>query len=278
MSGSIVSQERPECARDGGVAGCKLRARIRNGYMHEHCQDLENGARMKPTKDWYEGSYATQGFSAQRRYPNEEFLRFMGENFFSIEKTKRRNVKILEVGCGSGANLWMVAREGYEAYGLDLSVEALKLCKNMLDSWDVSANLAAASMISMPYQKGIFSVVDVFSAYCLNEQEFSLYLDEVERVTSPGGCFFSYAPSKNSDAFKNYEPAGKIDESTLDGIARVTSPYAGNAYPFRFVSQAEYTDARCARGFKVISNERVARSYRSGEEYFEFVSISGQKL
>ncbi len=233
---------------------------------------------MKLTKDWYEAVYAGQGFAAQRRYPNEEFLRFMGSNFFGIETTQRRDEKILEVGCGSGANLWMIAREGYGAYGLDLSVEALKLCKVMLDSWGVSANLAAGSMVCMPYRKGIFSaVVDVFSAYCLNEKEFSCYLDEVERVTKPGGRFFSYAPSKNSDAFKNYEPARKIDESTLDGIARSTSPYAGNTYPFRFISQGEYADALQAKGFKVVSNERVARSYRNGEEYFEFVSVSAQK-
>ena len=233
---------------------------------------------MKLTKEWYEAIYATQGFDAQRRYPNEEFLRFMGGNFFGIERAQRSRTKILEVGCGSGANLWMVAREGYDAYGLDLSVEALKLCKTMLESWGVSAGLVAGSMVSLPYRKSIFSaVVDVFSAYCLNEMEFSRYLDEVERVTMPGGRFFSYAPSKNSDAFRNYEPAGKIDPSTLDGIVRPTSPFAGNSYPFRFISQDEYAAALHERGFKVISNERIGRTYRGGEEYFEFVSISAQK-
>ncbi len=230
---------------------------------------------MKLTKDWYETVYATPGFAAQRRYPNEEFLRFVGSNFFGIEKTQRRDVKVLEVGCGPGANLWMVAREGYEAHGLDLSVEALKLCKVMLDSWGVLANLAVGSMTNLPYQQGAFSALaDVFSANCLNEKEFFCFLDEVERVIKPDGCFFSYAPSKNSGAFKNYEPAKTIDESTLDGIARVTSPYVGNAYPFRFASQTEYAAALEAQGFQVISNERVARSYRNGEEYFEFVSIS----
>lgn len=89
---------------------------------------------MKSTKDWYEASYATQGFGAQRKCRNEEFLRFMGGNFSGVEKAKRRDIRILDVGCGSGANLWMIAHEGYEAYGLDLSVEALKLCKAMLDS------------------------------------------------------------------------------------------------------------------------------------------------
>lgn len=233
---------------------------------------------MKRTKEWYEAVYTSQGFAAQRRYPNEEFLRFMGSNFFGVERAKRSDVKVLEVGCGSGANLWMVAREGYDAHGLDLSVEALKLCRAMLDSWGVSASLAAGSMVSLPYQQRTFNaVVDVFSAYCLNETEFAHYLDEVQRVMKPGGRFFSYAPSKNSDAFTNYQPARKIDPSTLDGVVRTTSPYAGNAYPFRFISQEEYADALQARDFEVVSNERIARSYRSGEEYFEFVSISARK-
>ena len=104
---------------------------------------------MKLTQDWYDSIYAKQGFAAQRRYPNEELLRFMGGSFFGIDHSQRSEVKILEVGCGSGANLWMIAREGYEAHGLDFSLEALELCKTMLADWHVSAKLTAGSMASL---------------------------------------------------------------------------------------------------------------------------------
>jgi len=233
---------------------------------------------MRVTKAWYENSYATLGLATQRRYPNEELLRFMGGYYFGIDRAQRRQVAILEVGCGSGANLWMIAREGFDAYGMDLSEEALKLCRSMLEDWQVEANLLPGDMSALPYADAQFdAVVDVFSSYCLNEAQFAVYLDEVSRVLKQGGRYFSYTPSKNSDAFTNFAPAQKIDSSTLDGIRRETSPYHGNNYPFRFAAADDYAVALADRGLVVSSNERIGRTYRGGREYFEFVSIAAQK-
>lgn len=233
---------------------------------------------MKATKDWHEKLYASQGFGAQRRFPNEELLRFMGVNFFGIDAALRKQMKMLEIGCGSGANLWMIAREGFETFGLDLSNEALKLCETMLTSWGTQASLQQGSMTGLPYASEMFDgVVDVFSSYCLNEAEFLDCLDDVARVLKSGGRYFSYAPSKNSDAFTDFLPAKKIDPSTIDGIARPTAPYYGNSYPFRFIDGAEYASALEKRGLVITSNERISRTYRRGEEYFEFVSIAARK-
>jgi len=60
---------------------------------------------ISETEKWYEKSYSQDGFSAQRFYPNEEFLRFMGRNFFAIPKHMRKSKSILEIGCGSCSNL-----------------------------------------------------------------------------------------------------------------------------------------------------------------------------
>jgi ubiquinone/menaquinone biosynthesis C-methylase UbiE len=234
---------------------------------------------MSIVRDWYQLSYATLGLSAQRRYPNEAFVRFLGERFFAVDFAQRSKIKMLELGCGSGANLWMVAREGFDAYGIDLSDEAIRLCRLVLDSWGVTAALTTGSMSDLPYSSGMFdAVADVFSANCLTEAEFASCLDEVTRVTKPGGYFFSFSPSKNSDAFKNFRPATKIDASTLDGIARPTSPFYGNSYHFRFISQDDYATALSERGFAITSNERIGRTYWNGTEYFECVSISARKL
>jgi len=233
---------------------------------------------MTDAKTWYDESYAARGFAAQRRYPNEELLRFLGTHYFGIEPAERRGTAILEVGCGSGANLWAIAREGFDAYGLDLSPEALKLARMMLAQWGAEAKFFCGGMDDMPFDPDTFdAVVDVFSSYCLNEAQFSDYLDEAARVLKPGGRYFSFAPSKNSDAFKNFAPSRKLDDSTLDGIQRKTSPYFGNAYPFRFIAPDEYAKALKARGFTVTSNERCGRTYGGGSEYFEFVSIAARK-
>lgn len=60
------------------------------------------------------------------RYPNEELVKFIGKNFFRIPKEERQNIKILELGCGQGANLWFLAKEGFDVYGIDISPSAIK--------------------------------------------------------------------------------------------------------------------------------------------------------
>ncbi|MBV8277877.1 MAG: class I SAM-dependent methyltransferase, partial [Verrucomicrobia bacterium] len=154
-------------------------------------------------KSFYEQSYESSGLGAQRWYPNEELMRFMGRTFFSVPQKSRKEIRILEVGCGSGGNLWAIAREGFDAYGIDLSAIGISLCRRMLEFWSCTATLQTGDMADLPYESDFFdAVVDVFSSYCLPEKDFSRYLDEVARVLRAGGQYFSYTPSKNSDVFK----------------------------------------------------------------------------
>jgi SAM-dependent methyltransferase len=225
-------------------------------------------------RTWYDDAYAREGFDAQRRYPNEELLRFFGRHYFSLPRPTRGAIRVLEVGCGSGANLWMIAREGFAAHGIDHSEASLRLCRAMLAQWDAAASLACADMTALPYCDRSFDVIaDVFSAYCLDEAGFARFLDEVARLLRPGGRFFSYTPSKASDAFRDPGPSRLLDASTLDGIAREGAPYRGSDYPFRFASPSGFATAIAARGLAVLYNETVGRSYRNGKEYFEFLVL-----
>lgn len=229
-------------------------------------------------KQFHDGTYGKLGFAAQRFYPNEELLRFLGSYYFSVPLEKRKSVRVLEVGCGSGANLWMIAREGFEAHGIDLSTEGLGLCRQMLDRWQVSASLKLGDMTATGYPDAHFdAVLDVFSANCFDENSFSAFLDEVTRILKPAGRFFSYTPSKNNNSFRDPGPSRWIDSSTLDGIHRSTSPFYGQFYPFRFTEPEEFEAQLVKRGFSVLRNERIGRTYRSRQEYFEFTSIHAQR-
>lgn len=227
---------------------------------------------------WNEAAYASQGFAAQRLYPNEELLRFMGRNFFGIPVEDRKTIKILEAGCGSGANLWMIAREGFDAYGIDYAPSAVHLCQQMLHRWKTTADVQTGNMTAIPHEDGMFdAVLDVFSAYCLTEAKFDAFLSETARVLKPGGKFFSYTPSKRSDAFTNHAPALLIDGSTLNGIHRESSPYSGSDHAFRFISQTEYFAALARHGLTPTYGETVSRTYREGAEYFEFIVVEAHR-
>lgn len=231
------------------------------------------------TQKWYENAYSSEGFKAQRLYPNEELLRFLGRHYFSCTpREKRKDIKVLELGCGSGANLWMIAKEGFDAYGIDLSASAIELAGQMMAHWQTAATLVEGSIESLPFDDGEFDViVDVFSANCLPEDDFAVCLSEVHRCLKSGGRFFSYCPSVESEAFKNHAPAKLIDEWTLNGIFREKSPFVGQDYPFRFTSPEHYQQQLKSVGLQTDYLETVGRSYNNQAEYFEFVVIGGQK-
>jgi SAM-dependent methyltransferase len=242
-------------------------------------KDDNRVAEMNRTKIFYDNAYGTDGFAAQRRYPNEELCRFMGRRFFSRPQEERSKTSILEVGCGSGANLWMLAREGFAAAGIDLSSAAIELCGEMLRLYQVSAELRAGSMLELPWPEGRFAaVVDVVSSYCLTSVEFLRFLTEARRVLEPGGHLFIYTLSKASDAWKNPGLAKRIDADTLDGVSRTDSPFAGNSYPVRFTTPNEFRAQARQAGFTVKYCETVGRTYRNGEEYFEFVVAEAVKI
>ncbi len=225
-------------------------------------------------KDWYNNSYKTAGFKAQRLFPNEELLRFFGRNLFGIPVEARKKIKVLETGCGSCANLWMVAHEGYDAYGLDLSDESLKLGKMRLDYWNSKAELVCASMTDIPFEDGSMDVViDIFSSNCLTLVDYELFLKEVHRVLKKGGLLFIYTPTSESDAFKNHAPAKLLDKNTLNGIYRENSPFSGDHYPFRFDDLKELEATHKKFGFEYKYRETVTRTYNNMSEQFQHVSI-----
>ena len=240
---------------------------------------MSNKQYSKKVKDFYNSSYEKLGFNAQRRYPNEEFCRFMGRNFLHILHKGRTDIKILETGCGSGANLWMVAKEGFDTYGIDISEESLSLCKTMLDVYNTSATLQVQDMAKLSFPDQFFdAVVDIFSSYCLTKNQGEEYLSRVARTLKKGGVFFSYFPSKRSDTYLFPEEACFIDSDTLNSILRKDSPFCGQLYPFRFIHPREYENTLLNLGFEIRYSETVGRTYNKGKEFFEFVVIEAKKV
>ena len=237
-------------------------------------------AHQKRSRNCNEKSYSRAGFKAQRLYPNEELLRFFGREWFGTTTVaERKAIKVLELGCGSCSNLWMISKEGFSACGIDISPTALQLGRKMLKKWGVSARLDLGSMTQLPYKDGTFdAVVDVFSAYSLCSADFEPCVKETARVLKKNGKFFSYTPSTTSDAFKSHAPARLIDRFTLNGIYRKTSPYSGNHYPHRFTDAAHFKKLLEMNGFRVTYLEIVGRTYRNMREKFEFVVAVGRKI
>jgi ubiquinone/menaquinone biosynthesis C-methylase UbiE len=212
----------------------------------------------------------------QRHYPNEQLVRFISRTFSEVND--RSKIKILEIGCGSGANTWFLCNEGFDVFSIDISEEGIKLTKECLLKWNKKANITKANMLDLPFEDNYFDcVIDIFSSNCLTNTEFDVFINKIYKILKKEGTYFSYTPSKKSDAYINYLPATKIDSNTLNGIYRQTSPFFGNYYSFRFEDPYELKSKLENAKLNVYYLETIGQTYRTLQEYFEFVTISGKK-
>lgn len=217
--------------------------------------------------------YLERGIYSQRRYPNENLIGFLAENFFHLSQSERSQCRILELGCGSGANIWMLAKEGFDSWGIDLSSVGIELCKQVMRSWGVSARLEIGDMTDLPYPDNNFdAIVDVVSMQHLTRSQHIDAISEVYRCLKPGGHFFSYHLGKKSSVCQA-EDLVWYDEMTIADIP-AGYPLAGNGVT-SFLDVKTVEELYSAYSYLGIASNY--RCYAKNSTGVEYLSISAQK-
>ena len=99
-----------------------------------------------------------------------------------------RRPRILDVGCGTGANLLMLSKYG-EAEGVDIAEDALAFCRERgLDR----VRLGAGE--ELPYEDGTFDLVTAFDVVEHMDDDLA-GLREMRRVLRPGGRALLFVPT-----------------------------------------------------------------------------------
>ena len=99
-----------------------------------------------------------------------------------------RRPRILDVGCGTGANLLMLSKYG-DAEGVDISEDALAFCRERgLDK----VRLGAGE--KLPYDDGTFDLVTAFDVVEHMDDDLA-GLREMRRVLRPGGRALLFVPT-----------------------------------------------------------------------------------
>jgi SAM-dependent methyltransferase len=94
----------------------------------------------------------------------------------------RSDVRILDCGCGTGANLELLGRYG-RAYGFDLSPTGVRLGRDA-----GRTRLVRASVTAVPFPSNAFDIVTSFDVlYSLEEADERTALHEMFRLLKPGG-------------------------------------------------------------------------------------------
>jgi ubiquinone/menaquinone biosynthesis C-methylase UbiE len=103
---------------------------------------------------------------------------------------KKTNNKILDAGCGTGANMLFLKKYG-DVYGFDISNEALKFCKKR-----GLKNIKRASIEKIPFESNYFDLITCFDVlYHKKVKNYNNVLNEFNRVLKSHGLLIIRVPA-----------------------------------------------------------------------------------
>ena len=105
----------------------------------------------------------------------------------NVEPRNARALRILDVGCGTGANLEMLSEYG-QAEGVDISDEALEFCRKK------GLNVTKGSAENLPHEDETFDLVTGLDVIEHLDDDVA-GLSEMYRVLRPGGKILIFVPA-----------------------------------------------------------------------------------
>lgn len=219
----------------------------------------------EPAQDYtahWDRKFATRPWG---RYPPEDLVRFLGRRYRDANKGE---VRVLEVGCGPGANLWFMHREGFAVHGIDASPAAIEIAGERLarENAECAApapDLRVGNFQQLPWSDAQMDVVvDVFAIYANTVSVIDRVLAEVHRVLVPGGLFYSKLWGR---ATTGCGEGLMLEEGTFDRIPRGPCHDMGVSHFF----SAQEIELRFGRWFEIVGIEQVRRHELRGDLLIE---------
>lgn len=148
----------------------------------------------------------------QPKYPSEHVVRFIFSQFPRNLK-ERSNLKILDLGCGAGANTVFLAAEGFQTYATDISEEGLKVVERRLKDEKLQGTLKKANMENQPFFDNFFDGIISFGVFYYNDFEgYRKAVSEMYRTLKKGGKALVF--TRTTDDYR-YGKGNKIDKNTF---------------------------------------------------------------
>lgn len=135
----------------------------------------------------------------QERYPWDVVVSFVYRN--RPRDIPANQVKILEVGFGTGNNLWFAAREGFSVAGIEGSETAVKQARQRFEAEGLEGDLRFGDFTALPFESNKFDLaIDRGALCCVGRTRIVQAIREVCRCLKLGVKFLvqGYADSHTS--------------------------------------------------------------------------------
>ncbi len=183
------------------------------------------------------------------RYPWDHIVSFVFR--YCPAGKPRKEVKILEVGCGTGSNLWFAAREGFQVTGIDASPSAIDTAIKRFSEEKHTGNFHIGSFAELPFDDNTFDIViDRCAITCSGFTVAKKTFEEIRRVLQKKGRFHFNPYGKKHTSYISGKPGP-------DGI--INNIYGGTligAGQICFYSRNEI-DSFFSNGWQLLSIKRV---------------------
>jgi|GEM_PF-1563795 len=121
--------------------------------------------------------------------------------------------KVLEVGCGLGAESIFLAVRGMEVTAMDLSEDAVNTGHEIAKQYGVDVNWIAGDLLATDLFNQEFDVVtDQGCFHHMKEEEFAKYEEKISKYLKPGGLFVLRA---FSDAMPEGEQPRRVSSDDM---------------------------------------------------------------
>jgi SAM-dependent methyltransferase len=171
---------------------------------------------MNDRNEWEDDVYA-QGRQINR-WPFTEVVSDMTK----ITRGQHKgSLRVLDLGCGTGNNLWFLCDAGFQVSGIDISPSAVAAARGSLAARGFAeVDLRIGDSRSLPFEDGQFDVVlDRGVLTCLPPEGVAEALAEIRRVLKPGGWVLSYYlfGMENSDRLYGQAKGPRTFENFTEG-------------------------------------------------------------
>lgn len=156
------------------------------------------------------------------RYPWDVVVSFVYRH--APKDRDRSEIRILEVGCGAGNNLWFASREGFDVTGVDASDAVIEVARRRFREEGLSGDFRVADFTSLPLESNNFDlVIDRAAITNCGFITGAQAINEVRRVLNPGGFFLfnPYAVGDSSQKTGRPGPDGVVLDISEEGLAGV---------------------------------------------------------
>lgn len=138
-------------------------------------------------EDFWEQRYRD---GARQDYPWSQVVSFVMRHH---DRTKPRGqTTVLEIGCGTGANLWFAAREGFRVIGFDASPAAIEHARARFKADGLEGTFHVASFAQMQLgQASVNMVIDRASLTCVPLPQMKEAIAKIQTALRPGGVFLT---------------------------------------------------------------------------------------